>query len=107
MAGRFELMIMVTGTMTLAFMLACVSTGTDNWMNMEQTGKGAIIIFVRAEQGLFDRCLKIKYRSRARSSNCYSLIDGYNGIKMAGWSLSLFQFLIGNKAVCNTSIRYS
>ena len=84
MAGRFELMIMVTGTMTLAFMLACVSTGTDNWMNMEQTGKGAIIIFVRAEQGLFDRCLKIKYRSRHRSSNCYSLIDGYNGIKMAG-----------------------
>ena len=84
MAGRFELMIIITGLLTVAFMLACVSTGTDNWIGVKQTGKDPLIISLNVEQGLFDKCVVKKMRSRMKSSNCYSLYDGYDGYKMQG-----------------------
>lgn len=82
MAGRFELMILITGLMTLAFMLACVSTGTDNWITVGQTGKDADVISLNIEQGLFEKCVSKKMRSRTRSNNCYSLYQGYGGYTM-------------------------
>ena len=83
MAARFELMILVTGFLALAFILACVSSGTDNWMTVEQTGKDPNIIALAIRQGLFDKCIEKKMRSRLTSSNCYSLY-GYSGYNMKG-----------------------
>ncbi len=81
MASRTGLLIVTTTALSLAFLLACISTGTDQWITMEQTGKDAKIIFLKAEQGLFERCINVKYRSRGTSNNCFDLADAYDGKK--------------------------
>eukprot|EP00795_Rhopilema_esculentum_P007030 gene7030-12656_t len=79
MAGRFEVMIIATGMLTLAFIMACVSTGSNGWVRFEQSGKDPTIISLWADQGLFEQCVKTRLRGRAEVSNCYSVSSTYNG----------------------------
>lgn len=87
-------MIVTTTVLTLAFVIACISIATHEWMVMEQTGKDPKIIFQRAEQGLFERCVHAKYRSRSISNNCYGLSDAYGGKKQADWEKAVTGMMV-------------
>ena len=88
MAGRFELTIIATGMLTLAFIMACVSTGTNGWVHFEQSGKDPTVISLWADQGLFEQCVRTRLRSRVEVSNCYSVSSTYNGHKQDSKFLS-------------------
>lgn len=107
MAGRFELMILITGLMTLAFMLACVSTGTDNWITVGQTGKDADVISLNIEQGLFEKCVSKKMRSRTRSNNCYSLYQGYGGYTMKSWEKAVAGLMVTSALLMGLVVIFS
>lgn len=84
MEGRSQLMIIITCLLALAFLLVCISTGTENWTTVSETGKDADIIALNINQGLFDRCIVKKSRNRERTTSCYTLNSGKDGYKMQG-----------------------
>ncbi|XP_065061442.1 uncharacterized protein LOC135688500 isoform X2 [Rhopilema esculentum] len=94
MAGRFEVMIIATGMLTLAFIMACVSTGSNGWVRFEQSGKDPTIISLWADQGLFEQCVKTRLRGRAEVSNCYSVSSTYNGQTQDNWEKAVAGLMV-------------
>eukprot|EP00794_Sanderia_malayensis_P015267 gene15267-16842_t len=85
MGSRFGLLFVVTSALVLTFLLACLSTGTVHWISLEQTGKDPNIIFLKADRGLFRRCILTKFRSREITQQCFSLTSGYDANLQQGY----------------------
>lgn len=107
MAGRLDLMIVTTCLLTFAFLMACISTGTVGWMSMQQTGKDASIIYLKADQGLFQRCIEIKHRSRLTSYNCLGLSDAYSDRKILSWEKAVAGLMVTSTIIMGLTALFS
>lgn len=107
MTNRVGLLIVTTSALTLAFLLACISTGTNQWITIEQTGKNPKIIYLKAEQGLFERCMHTKYRSRQISNNCFGLSDAYDGKKQDTWEKAVAGLMVTSTVIMGIAAVFS